>query len=401
MIELCGARARARDDRHRRPRPAAADDPAARRARRRRCSGVAIPRERCSGDPRGARVHDRRRARRARRRPSRLPPRRRHPRGRPDRGGRAARRAREAARDAALAARRVGPADAAPAAAPPRRRRADRPGSRTRSSAGASPGPTWRSELRLRPTAAGGRARRTRCRPSSRSCARRCSARCSTSRSRNRARGADALRLFEAGAVYLPDGRRALPARALPRRRAARAGPVRPADVARRRRRREADFFAAKGVLAGLLDGAAASTGGVEATAEPSRSCIPGRAARIMLGGERGRLARRDPPAGRGRVGPAARPIAGFELDLDAVARARPDRPLRGPDELPRGARGPRGDRRRGASPRPTCSRSCAQAGAPLLADAEVFDVYRDASGSAPATSRSRCGSPTGRPTGR
>ena len=41
------------------------------------------------------------------------------------------------------------------------------------------------------------------------------------------------------------------------------------------------------------------------------------------------------------------------------------------------------------------------EAGAPLLADAEVFDVYRDASGSAPATSRWRCGSRSAPPTGR
>ena len=32
------------------------------------------------------------------------------------------------------------------------------------------------------------------------------------------------------------------------------------------------------------------------------------------------------------------------------------------------------------------------RAGAPLLADAEVFDVYRDPSGSARATCRWRCG---------
>ena len=68
-----------------------------------------------------------------------LPPRRRHPRGRPDRGGRADRRARSPARDAAAAARRGRAPDATPSAragAP----RTPSPGAACRrSSAGASP----------------------------------------------------------------------------------------------------------------------------------------------------------------------------------------------------------------------------------------------------------------------
>ena len=74
------------------PGPAPADDPAARRARRRACSASRSRVERAGRDPERARVRRRRRARRARRDGARLPAQRRHPRGRPDRGGRAARR---------------------------------------------------------------------------------------------------------------------------------------------------------------------------------------------------------------------------------------------------------------------------------------------------------------------
>ena len=70
--------------------------------------------------------------------------------------------------------------------------------------------------------------------------------------SRNRAHGAGALRLFEAGAVYLPQ-----PAHRLPREPhhvgALLIGAVRPATW-REPSPRAADFFAAKGVLQGLLD---------------------------------------------------------------------------------------------------------------------------------------------------
>ena len=122
-------------------------------------------------------------------------------------------------------------------------------------------------------------------------------ARCSTSRSRNRARGAGALRLFEAGAVYLPAGE------ALPDEPyhvgALLAGPVRPATW-RDRRLPAADFFAAKGVLAGLLDASPASSGRSRRLPSRSRSCIRAAPRRIMLGARRGRLDRRAPPAGRG-----------------------------------------------------------------------------------------------------
>ena len=200
MIELCGATRAPGHDRRRR-----------RRARRRRRSALRDARDR---EP--ARRADPARALRARSSSAlefdaadaddgldvtraRVPPRRRHPRGRPDRGGRAARRPREAARDAALAA------TAPPGGSPTRqrlrrarRRRADRPGAARdrrlelrRARAGEPPaarGPAGRSSSR------------TRCRPSSRSCARRCSARCSTSRSATARAAPATMRLFEAGA---------------------------------------------------------------------------------------------------------------------------------------------------------------------------------------------------------
>ena len=92
--------------------------------------GIEIPRERCAEILQALEFKVGSRVRRARRDRSRVPPRRRDPRGRPDRGGRPARRARRAARDAALTARRVGPIDATPAAAPARVRPAGRAGSR-------------------------------------------------------------------------------------------------------------------------------------------------------------------------------------------------------------------------------------------------------------------------------
>ncbi len=90
--------------------------------------GAPIPRERCAGDPPRAGVRNRAGTGRARGQRAGVPPRRCDPRGRSDRGGSAARRAREAARHAALAPQRVRASHPAPARSPRRRRRADRPG---------------------------------------------------------------------------------------------------------------------------------------------------------------------------------------------------------------------------------------------------------------------------------
>ena len=131
--------------------------------------------------------------------------------------------------------------------------------------------------------------------------------------SRNRARGGGAIRLFEAGAVYLPGGD-ALPGEPY-HVGALLAGPVRPATW-REQAPREADFFAAKGVLAGLLDGLGVDWR-VEPAAEPEPFLHPGRAARIVLDGDADRMGRRDPSAGRGRVGLGTSRSPAFELDLD------------------------------------------------------------------------------------
>ena len=127
MIELCGARAGPGTIDIGGARAAAADDPPARGAGRGRCSGPTIPRARQREILDALEFDVARRRRRPRRR--RLPAFRRGdvtPRGRPDRGGRAARRPREAAGDAAVAPRRRPGAarPPPPAAAPAGRRRA-------------------------------------------------------------------------------------------------------------------------------------------------------------------------------------------------------------------------------------------------------------------------------------
>ncbi|HEY1567799.1 MAG TPA: phenylalanine--tRNA ligase subunit beta, partial [Solirubrobacteraceae bacterium] len=135
---------------------------------------------------------------------------------------------------------------------------------------------------------------------------------------RNRSRGAAALRLFEAGAVYLPDA--ANPA-ALPSEpyhvAALLSGPVRPATW-RDPEPRGADFFAAKGVLAGMLDTVHVPWT-VEADPDAPPFLHPGQAARILIAGV---------PAGWvGRIHPEVAlgwdldaEVAAFEVNLDVAA---------------------------------------------------------------------------------
>jgi phenylalanyl-tRNA synthetase beta chain len=135
---------------------------------------------------------------------------------------------------------------------------------------------------------------------------------------RNRSRGAAALRLFEAGAVYLPDT--ANPA-ALPSEpyhvAALLSGPVRPATW-RDPEPRGADFFAAKGVLAGMLDTVHVPWT-VEADPDAPPFLHPGQAARILIAGV---------PAGWvGRIHPEVAlgwdldaEVAAFEVNLDVAA---------------------------------------------------------------------------------
>ncbi len=193
---------------------------------------------------------------------------------------------------------------------------------------------------------------------------------------RNHARGASAVRLFEAGAVYLPgDG----PLPAEPYHVAALlTGPVRGATW-REEAPPPADFFTAKGVLAGLLRALRADWS-VQATGEPEPFLHPGRAARILIGGR---------PAGWiGEIHPSVTagwdrsdPMAAFELDLDAVAgtggavQLTRYRDLTSFPEV-------REDLAVVVAEHVSAAEVLAvvrRAGAPLLLGADVFDVYRDA----------------------
>ncbi|MBV9309576.1 MAG: phenylalanine--tRNA ligase subunit beta [Solirubrobacterales bacterium] len=187
----------------------------------------------------------------------------------------------------------------------------------------------------------------------------------------NRAHGAGALRLFEAGAVYLPrEGQR------LPDEPYCLAGleigsvrtptwrdPVPPA----------ADFYAIKGTVAALLDGLRVSWTSQRAQAS---FVHPGRAASVWVG--------QRPVGWFGEVHPLVardwdleEKVAAFELDLDALPgppfaryldltsfpEVREDLAVVVGDEVPAA----------------DVIEVVRQAGQPLLARAEVFDVYRDA----------------------
>ncbi|MBV9472861.1 MAG: phenylalanine--tRNA ligase subunit beta, partial [Solirubrobacterales bacterium] len=133
----------------------------------------------------------------------------------------------------------------------------------------------------------------------------------------NRARGASSVRLFEAGSVYLPTGAE-LPSE--PYHLAALVtGPVRPAGW-REAEPRAADFFAAKGVLQGLL-GALRAPWSVEQAGEPFLH--PGRAARILIAGQvAGWLGELHPSVAA--EWDLRETVAAFELDLDLVPEAPP-----------------------------------------------------------------------------
>ncbi len=175
---------------------------------------------------------------------------------------------------------------------------------------------------------------------------------------RNRAQGALALRLFEGGAVYLPSGEPYHLGALI-------AGPVRPATW-REPDPPVADFSAAKGVLGGLL-GALRVEWTVEEAARPFLH--PGRAASIIV---------RDRAVGwLGELHPSvAEAVAGFELDLDAVGEP-PTAVYRDLTSFP----AVREDLAVVVSEQTSAAEVLAvvrDAGAPLLVDASVFDVYRD-----------------------
>ncbi len=188
----------------------------------------------------------------------------------------------------------------------------------------------------------------------------------------NRSHGAGVVRLFEAGAVYLPGPEGQRPAEPY-HVGAVLIGPVRP-PTWREGDPRAADFFAAKGVLQGMLDTLRVPWS-VEPAAEPFLH--PGRAARILVGGESAGWVGEIHPLVAAEWGQSD-PIAAFELDLDAVAERAPLVTLyKDVTSFP--------EVREDLAVIVSDAVSAAEVldlvrrtGAPLLAGAEVFDVYRD-----------------------
>ena len=188
--------------------------------------------------------------------------------------------------------------------------------------------------------------------------------------SRNQARGASALRLFETGAVYLPREGEPLP-REPYHVGALIGGPVRPATW-RDPQPPVADFFAAKGVLHGFLDALR-----VPWSVEPAE--LP-----FLHPGRAGEIVSRDEVVGWiGEIHPLVAAdwdlegvLAAFELDLDAVAQ--PSTPLY--EDLT-SFPAVNEDLAVVVSEQTSAAEVLAvalHAGQPLLADAQVFDVYRD-----------------------
>jgi phenylalanyl-tRNA synthetase beta chain len=191
---------------------------------------------------------------------------------------------------------------------------------------------------------------------------------------RNRARGADRIALFESGAVYrakritaedLADERHHLGTLL--------GGPVRGATW-RDQRPPQADFFAAKGVLAGLFT-ALGIGWHVQPETRVAPFLHPGRAATVLVDGkEVGWLGEIHPNV-------AAQwdledTIAGFEIELSAIA---PPEPAKFQDLVSFPA--VHEDLAIVVAENVAASdllRVISEAGAPLVQDVEVFDVYRD-----------------------
>ncbi|MGI8713182.1 MAG: phenylalanine--tRNA ligase subunit beta [Solirubrobacteraceae bacterium] len=190
---------------------------------------------------------------------------------------------------------------------------------------------------------------------------------------RNRARGAGALRLFEAGAVYLPGEADEI---AEPHHVGALlAGPVRAATW-RDAEPATADFFTAKGVLRGLLDTVRIPFD-VTAAQAPEPFLHPGRCAAILLDGA---------PAGwLGEIHPRVAEqwdledaVAAFELDLDVAASLVSTPQYRDLTSFPE----VREDLAVIVADAVSVAEVVAvarRAGGALLTGADVFDVYRDA----------------------
>jgi phenylalanyl-tRNA synthetase beta chain len=190
---------------------------------------------------------------------------------------------------------------------------------------------------------------------------------------RNRARGAGELRLFEAGAVYQPTEPGALP-REPYHIAALLIGAVRPATW-RDASPPSADFFAAKGALQGVLDTLRVPWS-LSAAAEEA-FLHPGSAATILVAEQ--------PVGWVGEIHPLVAAewdiedkIAAFELDLDAIVPHAITTPLyEDVTSFPE----VREDLAVIVSDEITAERVLEvvrKAGAPLLQQAAVFDVYRD-----------------------
>ncbi|HEX3801687.1 MAG TPA: phenylalanine--tRNA ligase subunit beta [Solirubrobacteraceae bacterium] len=190
---------------------------------------------------------------------------------------------------------------------------------------------------------------------------------------RNRARGATAISLFESGAVYRSKALNAENLAEEPHHLGALlAGPVRPATW-RDARPPQADFFAAKGVIAGLFEAL-----GVDWDVRPMTTgsfLHPGRAAAVLVGGNH--------VGWVGEIHPNVAaawefedPLAGFEIELSAIDPPAPTlfRDLVSFPEVREDLAVLVGDKVSAAEILAVIRR----AGSPLLAGAEVFDVYRD-----------------------
>jgi phenylalanyl-tRNA synthetase beta chain len=198
---------------------------------------------------------------------------------------------------------------------------------------------------------------------------------------RNRARNAAPglpLRLFEAGAVYLPDPADSDAPHPLPSEpyhvAGLLSGPVRP-PTWRDGEPRAADFFTAKGVLGGMLDTVRVPWS-LEADPEAAPFLHPGRAARIVIDG--------DAAGWIGEIHPEVAAAwdwsdaaAAFEVDLDVAARHVRFAIYQDLTSFP--------EIREDLAVIVADTVSAAQvldvvrsAGGALLAGAEVFDVYRD-----------------------
>ena len=188
---------------------------------------------------------------------------------------------------------------------------------------------------------------------------------------RNRDQGAASIRIFEAGAVYHSRGEDQLPQEPYMLG-ALIIGAVRPASW-REQSPPSADFFAAKGVLSGLMDALGVDW---ELRAEQTKFLHPGRSAAVLVG---------DAPVGwvgelhpnvAARWGFEAEPVAGFELDLDKL-------PLPAPAQYTDLVSFPevREDLAVVVDDTVTAAqlvKTILEASGGLLASAEVFDVYRD-----------------------